>query len=75
MNITLPANLAKALEKIAAPRKRSQFVAEALEDKLKQLSDHRLEKALEEGYKANKNEGLLMTKEFESSDLEGWHEY
>ena len=75
LNITLPAELAEALGKIAAPRKRSQFVTEAVEQKIKQLKDRRLEKVLAEGYQATRKEGLAMTREFESSDLEGWDEY
>lgn len=74
-NITLPADLAEDLKQIAAPRKRSQFVAEAVEQKVKQLKDKQMKKAMVEGYQATQKEGLAITKEFESSDLEGWDEY
>ncbi len=75
MNITLPADLAEVLKKITAPRRRSQFVAEAVGQKIKQLQDHLLDKSLKEGYQANKKEGLTITQEFESSDLEDWNDY
>ena len=33
------------------------------------------EKLLEEGYKASNAEGLQLTKEFDSVDMENWDEY
>ena len=74
-NITLPADLAETLKQIAAPRKRSQFVAEAVAQKIKQLKDSQIEKILAEGYRATKKEGLAITEEFAASDAEGWDEY
>jgi hypothetical protein len=34
-----------------------------------------MDKLLEEGYQASAKEGLTLTKEFESADLEGWDDY
>jgi metal-responsive CopG/Arc/MetJ family transcriptional regulator len=75
LNITLPSALAEQLKHISGPRKQSQFVAEALEQRIKQLKKKQMEKALAEGYKANSKEGLAITKEFESVDLEDWDAY
>ena len=75
LNITLPSNLAKELKRITAPRKQSQFVAEAVEQKIKQIKIEQMEKILEEGYKATNKEGIRITKEFDSVDLEGWDAY
>ena len=72
LNITLPAALAKELKRITVPRKQSQFVAEAVEQRIKKLKKQQLEKVLAEGYKATSKDGLEITKEFESVDLEDW---
>ena len=75
LNITLPAALAEELKRITAPRKQSQFVVEAVEQRIKQLEKKQMETVLAEGYKATSKEGLKITKEFESVDLEDWDAY
>ena len=75
LNITLPAELAKELKHITASRKQSKFVAEAVEQKIKQLKQKQMEKELAAGYKATRKEGVEITKEFDSVDLEGWDAY
>jgi len=75
MNITIPKELAEQIGKLTPPRKRSQFVAEALRQKVQEIQRERIEKALEEGYKTRKEESQSMAREFESLDLEGWDEY
>lgn len=75
MNITIPKELAEEVEKFVPSRKRSLFVAEALRQKVKEIQNERIEKALEEGYKARKEESQSIAKEFEFLDMEGWDEY
>jgi len=75
MNITIPEELAKQMDKLTGPRKRSQFVSEALKNRIEQIHREKIQKALEEGYKARKEESRLIIKEFEAVDLEGWDEY
>jgi len=75
MNITIPEELARQVEKLTNPRKRSQFISEALKHRIEEIQRERVQKALEEGYKARKEESHLITKEFEAVDLEGWDEY
>jgi len=75
LNITLPSALAKKLKRISGPRKQSQFVADAVEQRIEQLKKQQMEKTLTEGYKATSKEGLAITKEFESVDLEDWDAY
>jgi metal-responsive CopG/Arc/MetJ family transcriptional regulator len=75
LNITLPTALVKELKNLTAPRRRSRFVADALELKINQLKKETLENSLEEGYKASRNEAIEITEEFESIDIEGWDEY
>ena len=75
LNITLPADLAKKLKHITASRKQSKFVAEAVEQKIKELKQKQMEKVLVDGYKATRKEGIAITKDFDSVDLEGWDAY
>jgi len=75
LNITLPKKLVQSLDKLAGPRKRSRFIAKALENQIKQYEEAELEKLLAEGYQATEKESVAFAKEFEAADLEGWDEY
>ena len=75
LNITIPKDLAQALNRLTGNRKRSQFIAEAVKQRIEQKEKEELEKILEEGYRATARENLAITKEFESADLESWDEY
>ena len=75
LNITIPKELARTLNELAGPRKRSQFIAEAVTKQIDQRQKEELEKALEEGYKATAGESSVLAKEFEDVDLEGWDDY
>jgi len=75
LNITIPKDLAQALNRLTGHRKRSQFIAEAVKQRIEQKEKEELEKILEEGYRATARENLAITKEFESADLESWDEY
>lgn len=75
LNITIPKDLAMALNKLTGPRKRSRFIAEAIRKQIDQRQKEEMEKTLEEGYRAMARESLNITKEFEIADLEGWDEY
>ena len=75
LNITVPKDLAQAINRFAGPRKRSQFIAEAVKQQIEKKEKQELEKILEEGYRAIAKESLAITKEFEASDLEDWYEY
>ena len=74
MNITIPEDLAHQVDKLVGPKKRSQFISEALTEDCKD-SARETSRILEEGYKARKKESQSITREFESIDLEGWDEY
>ncbi len=73
--ITLPGELARTLNELAGPRKRSQFIADAIRARIKQMKKIELDRVLEEGYRAVAKEDLALGKEFETADLEGWDEY
>jgi metal-responsive CopG/Arc/MetJ family transcriptional regulator len=75
LNITIPKELARQLDKLAGSRKKSRFIAEALRKRIKEIQDQELNQVLEEGYKARKQESLSIAEEFEPVDLEGWDEY
>ena len=75
LNITLPKKLVQSLDKLAGPRKRSRFIAKALENQIMQYEKTKLEKLLAEGYQATEKESVAFAKEFEAADLEGWDEY
>ena len=75
LNITIPKDLAQALNRLAGPRKRSHFIVEAVKQRIEQKEKDKLEKILEEGYQAVAKENIAITKEFEVADLEGWDEY
>ena len=75
LNITLPEDIALELEGLTGHRKRSRFIAEALRERIEKARNEQLQRLLEEGYKARKQESLAIAKEFEPVDLEGWDEY
>jgi len=71
MNITLPEDLARQLDKLVGPRKKSRFITETLKERVKKIEEDKLQKMLEEGYKNRREESLSIAKEFEPVDLEG----
>jgi metal-responsive CopG/Arc/MetJ family transcriptional regulator len=75
MNVTIPKELAQQMDELTGPRKRSQFISEALKQRIDEIQHEKAQKALEEGYKARKEESRSITKEFETVDLEGWDEH
>ena len=75
LNITLPKDLVASLNEIAGPRQRNRFIEDTLIERMESLKKTQLEKKLVEGYKRTAKEGLEITKEFETTDIEGWDEY
>jgi len=75
MNITLPEELVRQIDKLVKPKKKSQFIAESLQQRIARIQREKLQEVLEEGYKARKKESQSLAKKFESVDLEGWDEY
>ena len=69
LNITLPDNLEEDLEKI--PNK-SNYIAEALKEKIKKEKKLNLIRELQEGYKAKRQEDKEINKEWEDITMEGW---
>ncbi len=75
LNITIPKELAQALNKFAGNRKRSRFIVEAVRKQIDQKRKEELEEVLEEGYRVTAKESSALAKEFEGADLEGWDDY
>lgn len=75
LNVTLPKNLVNMVDRMTGAKKRSMFIAEAIELKVKQTQKALLEKQLVEGYRACQKESVDISKEFEAADIEGWDEY
>ena len=75
MNITLPKDLATSLNEMAGPRKRSQFIVQALRMMIDQVKNREMDLRLTEGYRAGKDENVKVAEAFEPFDLEGWDDY
>ena len=75
LNVTLPKDLVHLIDQMTGPRKRSLFITEAIQLKVKNIRKEALEKQLTEGYQAGLHEGLDMAAEFQTADLEGWDDY
>jgi len=75
LNLILPRKLALELEAVTAPGKRSQFIADAIKRRIKEMKKEQLRCSMEEGYRANAAESKALAREFEASDMEGWSDY
>ncbi len=75
LNITIPREIFQDLEKLAGPRKRSRFIAQAVKEKIERHQKRELDTLLTEGYQSCRQEGIELSKEFESMDIGGWDEY
>jgi CopG family transcriptional regulator / antitoxin EndoAI len=75
LNVTLPKHLVQMMDRMTGSRKRSMFIAEAVQQKVNQTRKEALERQMAEGYRAGCKEGLEIASEFEVVDLEGWEDY
>ena len=75
LNITLPEELLEELDQIVGPRRKSQFIASTIRERLMEIKAERLRELLTEGYRARKKESSDLSREFEAIDSEGWDEY
>jgi len=75
MNITIPEHLARKLDQMVSPRKKSKFIVESLEECIQRKEREELKTKLKEGYRVTRDEGLKIAEEFRKADLEGWDEY
>ncbi len=69
LNISLPEEIAQEIKDI--PNK-SDFIAEAVKEKLERINKEKLDKLLIEGYKATRKEDKEINQEWKKITLEGW---
>lgn len=72
LNFTVPEDVATALRERVTKRQRSAFVAAAVRDKLHELEQAQLKRALSEGYQARREEEAAINGEWERPTLEAW---
>jgi metal-responsive CopG/Arc/MetJ family transcriptional regulator len=70
LNITLPEDLAKLLEKY--PNK-SKLITEALREKFEKVEKEKLVRELQEGYIATRSENNKVNEEWRETTLEKWN--
>ena len=70
LNITIPEDIAKKLDKIS---NKSKFIARVVDEKLHEMENEELMRILAEGYKATKEEDKAVNKEWEKITLERWN--
>jgi metal-responsive CopG/Arc/MetJ family transcriptional regulator len=75
MNITIPEGLARKLDRLVSPRKKSEFIVKSLEERIRRIEREELEAKLKEGYEVRRAEGLKIAEDFREVELEGWDEY
>jgi metal-responsive CopG/Arc/MetJ family transcriptional regulator len=75
LNITLPQDVAQQLDELVGPKRKSRFITETLRERIERIRKEQLQRLLEEGYQATRQESLAIAKEFEPVDLEGWDDY
>ena len=75
MNITIPEQLARKLDRLVSPRRKSRFIVQSLEEYIHRMEREELKAKLKEGYKVRGDEGLRIAEDFRKVDLEGWDEY
>ena len=75
MNITLPEELSQKLDALVPPKKKSQFITRAVQDRIDEIQKDQLAASLKEGYSERYEESVNLAREFEAIDLEGWDEY
>jgi metal-responsive CopG/Arc/MetJ family transcriptional regulator len=75
LNVQVPEDLAREINRLAGQRKRNQFLVDAIRRRVEEIRKEELARQLIEGYTARCEEDIAMAKEFEAVDLEGWDDY
>lgn len=75
INITLPAETVRVLDRVAGPGGRSGLINEAVTRYLSKMGRARLRKQLAEGYKRNAERDLAIAREWAPLDDEVWAKY
>ncbi len=69
LNIVLPEEVANTLKKVS---NKSNFIADVLREKFREVEKKRLDQLLIEGYEATRKEDNKINEEWEKATLEKW---
>ncbi|MGH7410456.1 MAG: ribbon-helix-helix domain-containing protein [Candidatus Methylomirabilis sp.] len=72
INVTLPEETVKLLDRVAARGDRSRLITEAIRFYVRQVGRARLRKQLQEGAMRRAERDLALVREWFSSDEEAW---
>jgi CopG family transcriptional regulator/antitoxin EndoAI len=75
INISIPIETLKLLDKMAPPKKRSQFIAEAITKHAEEIKRLQLRKQLKAGYLANAESDRQIAEEWFSIEQEAYEKY
>ena len=71
LNVTVPQDVAQTLKEMAGPREQSSFIAESVRHYAKLLRRKKLHEEMKEGYLASHAEGEELSKEFDTTLMDG----
>ena len=71
LNLKVPLDVVKEIEKLSGPRQRSKFIVEAIRDRIAAIKREQLALLMKEGYLARSDEAAELAGEFEPLDMEG----
>lgn len=72
VDFTIPSDLDERLRQSVEAGKRSNFVADAIREKLAALEREKVRAELREGYLATRDEDAEINRTWEAATLEGW---
>jgi CopG family transcriptional regulator/antitoxin EndoAI len=75
INISLPASLLRSLDEVAPKNARSQFIAQAVEERIATLQRQELRERLKAGYLANAETDRQLTEEWFTIEQEAYDHY
>ena len=71
LNLKVPLDVVKEIEKLSGPRQRSKFIIEAIRDRIAAIKREQLALLMKEGYMARSGEATELAGEFEPLGVEG----
>ena len=74
LNITLPSELAEKFKRKVKPRKRSEFISQAIIKSLNEIEKQRLNDLMKEGYLARNVDDYELNADFENTISDGLDE-
>lgn len=71
LNLRVPLDMVEEIEKLSGPRQRSNFIIEAIRDRIAAMKREQLALLLKDGYLSRSEEAAELAREFEPLDMEG----